>query len=120
MPNSIKGEILINVSGVDYPIVYTWNAIANLETAFEESVLIAQEKLHLNIGILRAFLIEGLKGGGKFTGDGLPLAPADLPPITVCANLVQHALVLAYQGPEGLADAEAEDEPEKKTKAQKK
>jgi hypothetical protein len=120
MPNAIKGEILINVSGVDYPIVYTWDAIANLETAFNESVLIAQEKAHLKIGILRAFLIEGLKGGGKFTGDGLPLAPADLPPITTCANIVQQALVLAYQGPEGLADAQVEDEPAKKAKPKKK
>lgn len=111
MHNKLKGEVLIEISGEQYPLVFSFNAIAKIESHYDETLLTAQEDL-TRIDKVYRFLEASLNG--KFTLE--ELAEKELPPVLKIIGLVRQSLQLAYFGNTTPED----DKEEKPTKKKKK
>lgn len=110
MPNPIKGEVLIEISGEQFPLIFSFDAIAVIETEFDKSILKIQEDLS-RIDTVYSLLSACLPA--KFTKQ--QLAKEKLPPVLVLQGLIQKALYLAYFGDtEPPEDKEAKKKPTKK------
>ena len=113
MPNPIKGEIDIEISGTKYPLVFSYAAIAEIETLYDEPLSLIQEDMS-RVDKILDLLVAGL--GGKFTKD--KLIEEELPPVLVTAGLISQALQIAYWG-DVIADEEPKKKPTKKTQKKK-
>ena len=100
---------MIEISGESYPLVFSYAAISEIETLYNEPLSLVQEDMSLVDKILD-FLVAGL--GGKFTKK--VLIKETLPPVLVTAGLISQALQIAYWG-----DIIADKEPKKKPRTKK-
>ncbi len=104
--NPIKGEVMIMISGKEYPLVFSFDAIAKIETEFNQTIMDAQ----VNLGraeVLQKFLKASTSGA--YSG---PIEVDVLPPLLICQQLVQRALHIAYFGTEATEQLESEEDEE--------
>lgn len=113
MPNPIKGEIDIEISGTKYPLVFSYAAIAEIETLYNEPLASVQEDMS-RVDKILDLLVAGL--GGKFTKK--VLMKEKLPPVLITAGLISQALQMAYWG-DVIADKEPKKKPKKKNPKKK-
>ena len=100
---------MIEISGKSYPLVFSYAAIAEIETFYDEPLSLVQEDMS-RVDKILDLLVASL--GGEFTKD--KLIEEDLPPVLVTAGLISQALQIAYWG-----DIIADEEPKKKPKTKK-
>lgn len=93
------------ISGKEFPLVFSFDAIAKLEAHYNDSIMSAQEGMD-RIEKVYIFLEAALNGA--FTLD--QLKDEELPPVLVIAGLLTRALTVAYFGPDHL------DKPDEDTK----
>lgn len=103
---------MIEISGKEFPLVFSFDAIASIESQYDASVLEVQEDMS-RIDKIYSMLVAALNGA--FTKD--ELKDQDLPPVLVIQGLLKQALVIAYFGDE---IPSGQDEDAKKKPAQKK
>ena len=101
---------MIEISGKPYPLVFSYAAIAEIETLYDEPLSLVQEDMS-RVDKILDLLVASL--GGAFTKD--KLIEEDLPPVLITAGLIGKALQLAYYG-----DIIADEEPKKKPTKKKK
>ena len=114
MPNPIKGEVIISISGKQLPLVFNFDAIAKIEAKYDASVLAVQEDMS-RIEKIYDFLEAGL--GGEVSIE--ELKKAELPPILKLQGLIQQALYIAYFGHEKPKEKKAKDPKKKQAKRKK-
>lgn len=96
---------MIKIGGDDFPLIFSFDAIANVEAEFDKPILTVQEDMS-RIETVYSLLVAAL--GGKFTKK--QLTKESLPPVLALQGLIQKALYLAYFG----TDAPKEDKETKK------
>ena len=101
---------MIEISGKSYPLVFSYAAIAEIETLYNEPLSLVQEDMS-RVDKILDLLVAGL--GGKFTKK--TLMKEAMPPVLITAGLISQALQIAYWG-----DIIADKEPKKKPKMKKK
>lgn len=95
--NPISGETVIQISGKEFPLVFSFDAIAKLEDHYNDSIMSAQEGMD-RIEKVYIFLEAALNGA--FTLE--QLKDEKLPPVLVIAGLLTRTLTVAYFGPDHL------------------
>ena len=106
LPNPIKGSVNIEISGKSYPLVFNYDAIAQIESKYDASIL----DVALDMSRIEKqfdFLVAALNG--QFTIE--ELKAAKLPPFVEVVSAMQDALHMAYFG-----DEVPDNAPEAKTK----
>jgi len=100
---------MIEIGGKEYPLIFNYDAIAQIEAKYDASIL----DVALDMSRIEKqfdFLVAAL--GGKFTLKDLKAA--DLPPFVEVVSAMQESLQAAYFGDEVPTEA-----PEDKTKEKK-
>ncbi len=94
MRNAIKGEgVEIEIGGKLYPLIFDMEAIAEVETKHDLTILEVQGKLP-RVAVMADLLNAALVG---YDGD---LSKDKLPPLIETQMLIQKALTIAYYGNE--------------------
>lgn len=104
MHNPVKGEgVVIEIDGKEYPLVFTYDAIAKIEAKYDQVIADVQTRLprvDVMLDLLNAALV-GYKG---------ELGQAEIPPLIATQMLLQKALYIAYYGVSD-PDKQTEDAP---------
>lgn len=111
MPNPVKGEgVFVEINGAEYPLVFTYAAIAEIETKYDKIISEVQSDLP-RISVLVDLLNAGLVGY-----DGDLLSEPNTTPMVELQMLIIKALNIAYFGNKTIEDLEQEEEPEEEKK----
>ncbi len=101
---------MIEISGKEFPLIFSFDAIASVEAEYDLSILDVQQDMG-RIDKIYTMLAAALPE--EFTKE--KLAKEKLPPVLVLQGLIQEALYVAYFGTEA-----PKDEPKTKKKTKKK
>ncbi len=101
---------MIEISGKEFPLVFSFDAIASIEAEFDQPLLMAADQIGARIEKTYFFLAAAL--GGEFTKE--QLSNEKLPPLLITIERLQRALNVALFGVEVL-----DEEPEKPKKKPK-
>ena len=101
--NPLKGEGAILLDGKSYPLRFTWSALAELQEKYPSGFNTA----HTDV------LADMISWGVRHVAPELtPEKIMDLcPPLLPAIEAVNHALMLAYYGPDGPPKTEGENPP---------
>ena len=100
---------MIKISGESYPLIFNYDAIAQIESKYDAAIL----DVALDMSRIEKqfdFLVAAL--GGKFILE--ELKAAQIPPITDVVELLGQALNLAYFGGEVIEDEAPENAKKKR------
>lgn len=103
MPNPLRGEVSIKFAdGKELILVYDYQAIANLEAHYQETMAQIVPRLDKGLDDLLVIFHAGLRARHPDISEDE--AKELLRPFNLRRVAVGQAITLAYNGPDGLAD----------------